>query len=232
MAGNNKPIDRRLAWERALRDDETEASPRERSFLLVLMMLRTFADSEATCFPSQKTLARAARMSIKSVRRHLKAAETRGWIATGLFKRQGQAWRGMAYRLTVPTNVHLNGFADGHGDTIVSHRSLEGGDKLVSQGRDNPRSRWGQIEAKVGTALCPNKVSNVINVLKDATALKKARGQAKAPDPPEARKQRIRELRRAFPDESSEVIRKLVTNATAAEVELVMAEEESASATA
>jgi len=90
-------------WRRVLRDQ----GPPERDFLAAMLVLNTYMNREGFTSVSQRTLAHAARMDPKTLRKHLRRAEREGWL--GIEKRRGggQAWAGSLYRATCPNSIGL-----------------------------------------------------------------------------------------------------------------------------
>lgn len=73
---------------------------------LVMLALADFADEDGTCWPSQETIARRARMSDRNVRRHLAWLEAQGLVAIERrwVQSEGRARRiSSRYRLPVGT---------------------------------------------------------------------------------------------------------------------------------
>ena len=118
-------------WRRCLRD----FGPEEPGLLLTLYTLGTFMDEEGFGFPGQETLAQGARACVRTVRRHIKAARERGWVAIELSDRGGRGWRRYVYRACVPDNVPLTERDEILADAVVSQFGEvedDGADKAVS----------------------------------------------------------------------------------------------------
>lgn len=92
--------------------------PQQQGILLTLLMLGTFMDERGVAYPSQKTLARAARGCVRTVKSHVKQAKALGWLEVELAGRNGKGWRHYAYRCTVPDAVAIS--VDERGATIVA----------------------------------------------------------------------------------------------------------------
>ena len=155
-------------WGKALRDQ----GPEEWGFLLVMHTLRTYMDRDGFAFPSQATLARGARMHVKTVRRHLKRAEQLHWIGIARAGRGQKGWRLFAYRCCVPDSVVLGEkdamLADAlsgvtgdvdppeRRDTIVSPPNPNGKDSIVSPPPSVPVVKYPVKPPKVGKASEPS----------------------------------------------------------------------------
>jgi len=116
-------------WRRALRDH----GPASNGLLLTLYTLSTFMDNDGFCYPGQATIARGARVSERTVRRHVDKAVSLGWLHVEPTRGQGQAWRGIAYRATIPDNVELDVVDNAITDALHSQQGdVEGADTIVS----------------------------------------------------------------------------------------------------
>ena len=91
-------------WRRALRDH----GPDDRSILLTLYVVGTFMGRDGTCFPSQPTIAKGARVSERTVRRQLEQAQKLGWIGIETMNAGGHGWRKNVYRCAVPDDVEID----------------------------------------------------------------------------------------------------------------------------
>lgn len=131
-------------WRIALRDH----GPDDQSILLTLFVLSTFMNRDGTCFPSQPTIAKGARVSERTVRRHLIEAQRQGWLGLEHLNTGGQGWRKNLYRCAVPDDVELSEkddrisdsieAADGeitsrHADTKMSGRNRQAGREFVKR---------------------------------------------------------------------------------------------------
>lgn len=92
------------AWRRALRDH----GPDDRSLLLTLLVVSTWMNRAGSCFPNQRTIAKATRMSERTVRRQMREAESLGWVGREFMHRGGHASRNHLYRACVPDHVSLD----------------------------------------------------------------------------------------------------------------------------
>lgn len=116
-------------WRRALRDH----GPPSNGLLLTLYTLSTYMDNDGFAFPGQATIARGARVSERTVRRHVDQAVSLGWLHVEPTRGQGQAWRGIAYRAAIPDDLELDDIDDAITDALHSQQGdIEGADTIVS----------------------------------------------------------------------------------------------------
>lgn len=130
MKGPNMPRAVKVwTWRRALRDH----GPRDKGLRLTLYTLGTFMDDNGFAYPSQKTLARSALVSDRTIRRHLEDAEHSGWVAIQSAGRNGQGWRHHGYRAAVPSHVPLSEKDERLSDALVMyHGEIERADTTMS----------------------------------------------------------------------------------------------------
>lgn len=102
-------------WRRALRDfgpvkkdSKSRTKDSDVSVFFTLLVLATWMDGNGLCHPSQKTIAKGARTTERTVRRHLARAEALGWLHISERRAQGHGWRRHEYRATVPPEVDLS----------------------------------------------------------------------------------------------------------------------------
>ncbi len=89
----------RFDWERLILSDRGPEDPLTR---LALLALATFVNRDGNAWPSIPTIAQASALGERATRKHLQKAERDGWIKRVPVKKEGQAWRGYSYALTVP----------------------------------------------------------------------------------------------------------------------------------
>lgn len=91
-------------WGKALRDH----GPSDRDFLCAMLILRTYMDQDGFAYPSLRTWAGGARMSVNTLRKHVEAASTAGWI--NVESRAGQRRERVrhVYRCTIPDHIVLD----------------------------------------------------------------------------------------------------------------------------
>lgn len=77
-------------------------------------------DDHGFAYPGQETLARGARSSIRTIRRHMEQAQKLGWVDFELAGRTGQGWRQYLYRCCVPDHVRLGDKDEVLADAVVS----------------------------------------------------------------------------------------------------------------
>jgi hypothetical protein len=116
-------------WRKALRD----YGPRQQGLLLTLYTLGTYLDRDGFAYPAQKTLARGARTSVRTIRRHMRQAVGLGWMSMEQMNQGGQDWRCYRYRCAVPDHIPLSRLDETMADGIVSnYAEIEGADKAMS----------------------------------------------------------------------------------------------------
>lgn len=90
---------RALAWMRAVRDSDLESTMKH-----VLLTLGTRMDPDGgSCYPSTRTLAADTGLSRRTVEKHLRSAEERGWLRRERAGHSGQGWRRNRYVPVTPT---------------------------------------------------------------------------------------------------------------------------------
>ena len=94
-------------WRRLLRDHAPAGAAGR--FVTTLLTLATWMDEDGFAFPNQSSIALGARISERTVRRHLADAERLGWLSIDSVNLGGLGWRRHEYRATVPTNVPIAG---------------------------------------------------------------------------------------------------------------------------
>lgn len=105
--------------------------------VLTVLSLRMDADG-GSCYPSTRLLATETGLSRRAVEKHLRRAESMGWIDRRQRGLEGQRWKRMEYRPRLPDDVeneipHL----DPKVENDVPHVDAEGGE------RDSPRQQKG-----------------------------------------------------------------------------------------
>lgn len=86
-------------WRRRVISD---AGPKQSTMRLLLLVLATHSDANLICYPSERTLAAEAALTVRAVRKHLQAAECDGWISrTRAAYKRGRWWH-TVYQLTNP----------------------------------------------------------------------------------------------------------------------------------
>jgi len=118
-------------WRRALRDH----GPKQPGLLLTLYTIGTFMDKDGFAYPRQALLARGARASVRTVRRHIQQAQRMGWIGVTESRTGGQSWRRHMYRAAVPDSITLDEKDEALSDVITAQNGdiePKGADTLVS----------------------------------------------------------------------------------------------------
>lgn len=137
-------------WRRMLRDH----GPPQPGLLLTLYTIGTWMDSDGYCYPSQKEIAKGARVSDRTVKRHVEQARKLGWLHTEPGPMGGKGWRLTAYFATVPEAIELPERDEELTDCLhsqvgnVGEQYPEGGDTIVSP---RPPVKVVTSDAKVGT---------------------------------------------------------------------------------
>lgn len=119
-------------WRRAIRDH----GPQNATSCLVLYVIGTFMDRNGFAFPGQKLLAAGARMSDRTLRRHLDKLERAGWIAIEIAGRTGQGWAHHAYRASVPDSLAIDDLDEGIAEALIA----QNGDLEANEGADTAMS--------------------------------------------------------------------------------------------
>jgi Helix-turn-helix domain len=93
-------------------------------------------DRDGFAWPSQPTLAKAARVSDRTVRRHIEQAVALGWLSVDLAGHTGQGWRRHAYRCAIPDQLAVDDkdeeLADVYSSKLGDVDPIEGADMMVS----------------------------------------------------------------------------------------------------
>jgi helix-turn-helix protein len=126
---------------------------------LTLYTLGTFMDRDGFAYPGQATLAKGARASVRTIRRHIDQAQALGWIGVSLAGNSGQAWRHYAYRCCIPDDVFLDEKDDALADVVASQHgdieATEGADSIVS----SPNGSRADIAVSAASVEHPAKCS-------------------------------------------------------------------------
>jgi hypothetical protein len=94
--------------------------PAQAGILLTLYSIATFMNEVGSAFPAQATIAKASRSSVRTVRRHIKAATEAGWLSVQVARGYGQGWRRHVYRACVPAGLELSEADEKLRDIIVA----------------------------------------------------------------------------------------------------------------
>jgi hypothetical protein len=167
--------------------------------LLTLYVIGTYMDRDGFSFPSQGLIAKGARASIRTVKRHIAAARAGGWLGVEPGQRGGKGWRHNVYRAAVPESLPLPekheeisdairsqvGDPDG-GDTAMappmsaSTENRDGGARAGLDGGDKPSDGGDTASTNVGTQLWPpNSYSETPTSITPAS--EEAQAKARAP---------------------------------------------------
>jgi hypothetical protein len=90
-------------WRDAVRSDRGPPSSTTRQVLIEVSLWMN--NDTLIAYPSEETIAKKCRLSVRSVRTHLKLAADQGWISRKLFRPAGKQWPGYCY---------TGGFPHGH----------------------------------------------------------------------------------------------------------------------
>jgi len=102
----------KFRWQKMIASVNGPDSPTTRHVLLTLSL---FMDNDGgSCFPSNRTLATAAKLHRKSVASHLESASKAGWIQISGRAGDGRGWKRHSYKATFPDDAgkeapHVNG---------------------------------------------------------------------------------------------------------------------------
>lgn len=181
-------------WRHALRDHW----PEHRNVLLTLYTISVSMDGDTgIAWPGQQLIADGARVSVKTVQRHIKLAKRIGWLGVTSKFSGGKSWRHYVYRAAIPDHLPLTRdelkVSDaitaefgriGGDDTLVSPRSngsdtlvsprsgnacTEGGDKRGVKVATNHHEGGDTGDAKVATRGCRTKSSLKVSSQKCAS---------------------------------------------------------------
>jgi hypothetical protein len=132
----------RVAWLRALRDH----GPPQPGVILTCFVIATYMNKNTgVAFPSQKTIAKGIRGSLKTVQRNIETARRSGWLRVQVAGRNGKGWRHYAYAPAIPEG----------GDTSVATISgkVETPVSPAKQSRgDSDGASWRQTQSRVATS--------------------------------------------------------------------------------
>ncbi len=136
-------------WRQALRDH----GPVDSGFLLSMLMLATYMNRDGYAYPSQATLAKASRRSVRMLRRYINRAEEMNWLAVVTAGHTGQGWRHHGYRACVPDEIPLTDADEDisraleaqlgeiqpgeRADTVMSSSSLKRADTSMAARQDS-----------------------------------------------------------------------------------------------
>lgn len=130
MSGADPPVPRAVSpwtWRRALRDYAPN------NVLLTMYTIGTYMDRSGIAWPSQQTIAKGARASVRTVQRHIATAHRAGWLGIELAGHGGKGWRHYVYRAAVPNGLQLEFLDDEIADAITAQEgAIEGDDTIVS----------------------------------------------------------------------------------------------------
>lgn len=108
MTELERPVQSRVwQWRRAIGESDLHATTRD-----ILRLLSEFMDRDGgSCFPTIADIAAKSGRDEKTISRHLKMAELKGWleIQTGIFS--GQRWRNQSYLAAFPAGQKLPEFS-------------------------------------------------------------------------------------------------------------------------
>jgi hypothetical protein len=120
-------------WARKIRD----SGPASRDFLCAMLTLHTFMNANGFTRTGLRTWAKAARMSVNTLRKHVATAERLGWLSTEALQRAGtKAWKCQQYRAAVPEGTDLSEIDQKLSDALLAeHGEVE---RRVSAMDDTP----------------------------------------------------------------------------------------------
>lgn len=125
--------------------------------MLTLYTLSTFMNRDGFAYPSQVTVARGARASVRTIRRHMDQAERLGWVAIELAGNAGQGWRRHGYRCAVPDHVVLDESDEALADVVESQsgpiESSKRADILMSSPNRRPSFTMSREDTIVSSPL-------------------------------------------------------------------------------
>jgi hypothetical protein len=171
-------------WRRALRD----YGPRQQGLLLTLYTLGTFMDENGFAYPGQARLARGARASVRTIRRHMELAKDLGWVGIDFAGKSGQGWRSYLYRAAVPSHVQLTDKDERLSDALIAdHGEIERGDTIVSAPSTDVRTADAEradklVAANVRTQLVPTNSRKRTLVLDEGALSSTGHNQSMIPE--------------------------------------------------
>lgn len=100
-----QPVDK-YGWQHAILSEHGPDSPHLR---LVLVAISLHMNASGTgAWPSQSLIAKRAGVGLRSVKRHVEAAQRTGWLMRSRTRIEGRKWLGTAYEASVPESVYMN----------------------------------------------------------------------------------------------------------------------------
>lgn len=100
-----QPVDK-YGWQHAILSEHGPDNPHLRLVLVAISLHMNASGSGA--WPSQSLIAKRAGVGLRSVKRHVKAAQRTGWLMRSRTRIEGRKWRGTAYEASVPESVYIN----------------------------------------------------------------------------------------------------------------------------
>ena len=99
-----QPVDR-YRWQQAIC---SEQGPQSATARLILLAVSLHMDSDGmNAWPAQRTLAKRALVSRRSIVTHLELAERDGWVKRYAARSGGHGWRLDGYEAVVPDDVYV-----------------------------------------------------------------------------------------------------------------------------
>jgi hypothetical protein len=106
-------------WRQMLRDH----GPPDPKFLLAMLVLSIYMNRDGFGYPGQLKWAAGARMSLRSVQRHIQTGKRLGWLHVENAGRGGKGWAFNAYRCCVPDDLALEELDEKISEHIIAQES-------------------------------------------------------------------------------------------------------------
>jgi hypothetical protein len=108
---------------------------------------------EGACFPNQATIAKASRLSERSVRRQLRQAAEGGWLSREFMHRGGHASRNHFYRATVPDHVALDERDENLSEGLEARTEPGRADTQMSERQQRPATMMAAPSGRADTQM-------------------------------------------------------------------------------
>jgi hypothetical protein len=147
------------SWRKAVL---SEQGPSRSTTQHLLLALSVWMDLDGgNCFPSTALIARATRLSERSVCTHLERAEAEGWIRRRAARLPGKQWARMQYTPTIPEALNDVPYLEPQGTEGRSVPNGEGTEPLSMKALNVVQSTNTVTKPKTNTAAVASDVSDL-----------------------------------------------------------------------
>jgi hypothetical protein len=122
-----------------------------------MLVLNTYMNNEGFAFPGQPKWAAGARMSVRTIQRHIAAAKRTGWIAVLNAGRGGKGWAFNGYRCCIPDDLQLNEQEERIADHIAAQAGGIDGPAIAVSSASSANADASHGAAKQGAMVPPNQ---------------------------------------------------------------------------